>query len=201
MAEAEVKNNCRNCRAVFSANLPKRPQECLKPLIKGTFLDLVAQKLAAKDADVEERSLVGSIRATIEYIMNNIGWRPKKRTADIRERKDEVEIEPLVSVGSHASRRTFFHHKRSRCRIHHLHHRKFHSVTGDPFEKSHFDKIDTNALCAKCFDHQEKACNFGEAQEAVYRSNLCSAKCRPAGTLLNFKEVVSCGMIFVFNFR
>lgn len=50
----------------------------------------------------------------------------------------------------------------------------------DRFDKSYFDKIDTKALCAKCF----------EAQQADIKDNPCSIKCRPLKTFLHLMEVV-----------
>lgn len=187
MAEGRVENSCQRWRAIISANLPK-----------GTYFDNVAPKLAASDADRQSRGVLGSIRSTIELVMNNIGSR-RKRTSSNSGKK--LGIEPLVSPESQTSeiwRRTF-HHKKSHCRIHHLHHRRLH-VIHDPFEKSYFDKIDTNAICAKCYDHKKRACNFSEAQEDVYKSNLCSTECRPPKTFLHLQEVVLCNIILVINF-
>lgn len=66
MAKAKVENSCQKWRAILSANLPK-----------GTCFDRTAQKLAASDADRQERSVLGSIRDTVELIFNNIGRRKR----------------------------------------------------------------------------------------------------------------------------
>lgn len=63
-------------------------------------------------------------------------------------------------------------------------------IEGGPFGRSYFDKIDTKALCAKCFDPQERTCDLCEAQQANFNGNACSAKCRPLKTFLHLMEVV-----------
>lgn len=52
--------------------------------------------------------------------------------------------------------------------------------TFDRFDNSYFDKIDTKALCAKCFD----------AQQANIKETPCSTKCRPLKTSLHLIEVI-----------
>lgn len=52
-------------------------------------------------------------------------------------------------------------------------------------------KIDTKALCDACNKGVIKnpGCNLCNAQEAVFKNNLCSTECRPLKTLLHLQEV------------